>query len=52
MKRAMPAVAQLANAERRFAAMLDRFGLSPSARPRIEIPGNDESTDPAAEYFS
>jgi P27 family predicted phage terminase small subunit len=51
MHRAHPAVAQRADAARRVQSLLGEFGLTPSARAKVQglpdLPGND----PAARYF-
>jgi P27 family predicted phage terminase small subunit len=52
MHRAHPAVAQRADAARRVQSLLGEFGLTPSARAKVQglrdLPGDD----PAARYFS
>lgn len=51
MHRAHPAVAQRADAARRVQSLLSEFGLTPSARAKLQglpdLPGDD----PAKEYF-
>lgn len=51
MHRAHPAVAQRADAARRVQSLLSEFGLTPSARAKVQglpdLPGDD----PAKEYF-
>lgn len=48
MIRAHPAVAQLSDAERRFASMLDRFGLNPASRAKVSTVGDDANANPFA----
>ena len=52
MVRAHPAVAQRADAARRVQSLLSEFGLTPSARAKVQglppLPGDD----PAREFFS
>ena len=43
-----PAATQLADAERRFKAMLEQFGLTPSARVRVKA--NPKSSSPFDRY--
>jgi len=53
MERARPAAAMLADAERRFRGMMSEFGLTPSARSRIETTDDaDRDADPAEAYFA
>lgn len=53
MERARPAATMLADAERRFRGMMVEFGLTPSARTRVAVTGDDDNaqTDPAEAYF-
>jgi P27 family predicted phage terminase small subunit len=52
MERMRPAANLLADAERRFRAMMAEFGLTPSSRTRVTATPDDASTsDPAASYF-
>lgn len=47
-----PACIALADAEKRFRAMLCEFGLTPSARSRVNAkPQEKPNRDPAAKYF-
>jgi P27 family predicted phage terminase small subunit len=51
MERTRPAATQLADAERRFRAMLAEFGMTPSSRSRVTATPEDAShSDPAAAY--
>lgn len=51
--KANPAVAMLADADRRFKAYLVEFGLTPAARSKVEIKGGDgdKQEDPLQEFF-
>lgn len=49
--KANPAVAMLADADRRFKSYLVEFGLTPAARTKIQARPDDEKTDPLAEFF-
>lgn len=50
--RAHPAVAMLADADRRFRAWLGEFGLTPASRSKVNVNGEDEAAaKPAARYF-
>lgn len=51
MIRPHPAVAQRADADRRFHGYLGDFGLTPAARARVVSEMEGQSTDPAEEYF-
>lgn len=49
-----PAVAMLADADRRFKSYLVEFGLTPAARTKIQVTNNDKGkkkADPLATYF-
>lgn len=50
MHRAHPAVAVMQDADRRIKAWLAEFGMSPSARTRVKVDGEQEE-DTAAQYF-
>lgn len=50
--KANPAVAMLADADRRFKSYLVEFGLTPAARSKVQVkPDDNEKTDPLAEFF-
>lgn len=51
--KANPAVAMLADADRRFKGYLVEFGLTPAARTKIEVKGGDGDgeKDPLQEFF-
>lgn len=52
MHRAHPALAVMRDADRRIKAWLAEFGMTPSARTRIDVaPASDEPADPAEKYF-
>ncbi|MBN8994359.1 MAG: phage terminase small subunit P27 family [Rhizobiales bacterium] len=51
MYRAHPALAAVRDADRRIRAWLSEFGMTPSARSRVDTAGDGEE-DPAAEFFS
>lgn len=52
MHRAHPAVAVRNDAERRIKAWLAEFGMTPSARSRVRVNGEEaEQEDKAAQYF-
>lgn len=51
MIRAIPEVAMLADADRRFKAWLVEFGLTPAARTKVQVKDGQES-DPLADYFT
>lgn len=49
--RARPQVGMLSDAERRFRAMMNEFGMTPSARSRVTAtPDDARASDPAAAY--
>lgn len=50
--KANPAVAMLADADRRFKSYLVEFGLTPAARSKVQVAkDDDEKADPLAEFF-
>lgn len=51
--KANPAVAMLADADRRFKGYLVEFGLTPAARSKVEVKGGDgdKQEDPLQEFF-
>ncbi|MGC3891273.1 phage terminase small subunit P27 family [Pseudomonas urmiensis] len=49
--KANPAVAMLADVDRRFKSYLVEFGLTPAARSKIQVKENDAKEDPLAEHF-
>lgn len=51
--KANPAVAMLADADRRFKAWLVEFGLTPAARSKVHVqdPDDGEREDPMQEFF-
>ncbi|WP_157266588.1 phage terminase small subunit P27 family [Azohydromonas aeria] len=51
--KANPAVAMLADADRRFKAWLVEFGLTPAARSKVHVqnPDDAEKKDPLSEFF-
>jgi P27 family predicted phage terminase small subunit len=51
--KANPAVAMLADADRRFKAWLVEFGLTPAARSKVHVqnPDDGEQEDPMQEFF-
>jgi P27 family predicted phage terminase small subunit len=50
--KANPAVAMLADADRRFKSYLVEFGLTPAARSKVQIKDDgDEQKDPLQEFF-
>jgi len=50
--KANPAVAMLADADRRFKSYLIEFGLTPAARSKVQTKGDgDEKKDPLSEFF-
>lgn len=51
MERPHPAVAQRADADRRFHGYLGDFGLTPAARSRVVSEMEGQSHDPAEAYF-
>lgn len=50
MIRPRPEVAMAQDAWKRVRQMMQEFGLTPSSRSRIEIPGSIEEADPFAEW--
>ena len=51
--KANPAVAMLADADRRFKSYLVEFGLTPAARTKVKTePDGDEKKDPLGKYFA
>jgi P27 family predicted phage terminase small subunit len=53
MHRAHPAVALISDTDRRIKAWLGEFGLTPSARTRVQSSdGVDKQADPASKYFA
>lgn len=52
LMKANPAVAMLADADRRFKSYLVEFGLTPAARSKVHAKtDDDEKQDPLAEFF-
>jgi len=51
MHRAHPAVAQKNDADRRLRGWLSEFGMTPSARSRVNTDGKAHEDDSAAAYF-
>jgi len=52
LMKANPAVAMLADADRRFKSYLVEFGLTPAARSKVHAkPDDDEKPDPLQEFF-
>ncbi|MDK7735867.1 phage terminase small subunit P27 family [Providencia stuartii] len=49
--KAHPAVAMLADADRRFKSYLVEFGLTPAARSKVKIDGGEEEEDPLNAFF-
>ncbi|MEO0036681.1 MAG: hypothetical protein RLZZ501_2704, partial [Pseudomonadota bacterium] len=49
--KAHPAVAMLADADRRFKSYLVEFGLTPAARTKVKVDGKDQKADPIDAYF-
>jgi P27 family predicted phage terminase small subunit len=51
--KANPAVAMLADADRRFKAWLVEFGLTPAARSKVHVQNadDDKKEDPLSEFF-
>ncbi|MBA1195553.1 phage terminase small subunit P27 family [Pseudomonas plecoglossicida] len=49
--KANPAVAMLADVDRRFKSYLVEFGLTPAARSKVQVKQNDDEEDPLAEHF-
>lgn len=52
MWRVHPAVSVRQDADRRFRAWLVEFGLTPAARTKVRVRGEEKPTDPAAKYFA
>lgn len=47
-----PAVLALADADKRFRALMEQCGITPSAQARVNAPPDEEEkTDPASKYF-
>ncbi|POY55729.1 phage terminase small subunit P27 family [Pectobacterium carotovorum] len=46
-----PAVAQLAEADRRFKSYLVEFGLTPAARTKVKVDGGEKEEDPLNQFF-
>lgn len=52
LMKANPAVAMLADADRRFKSYLVEFGLTPAARSKVQAKqDDDDKKDPLAEFF-
>lgn len=51
LKKANPAVAMLADADRRFKGYLIEFGLTPAARTKVKVDGGEEKEDPLSQFF-
>lgn len=52
LMKANPAVAMLADADRRFKGYLVEFGLTPAARSKVQVKGDgDSEKDPLQEFF-
>ncbi|EAC1371396.1 phage terminase small subunit P27 family, partial [Salmonella enterica subsp. enterica serovar Anatum] len=49
--KANPAVAMLADADRRFKSYLVEFGLTPAARTKVKVDGGEEKEDPLNQFF-
>ncbi|MBC3410709.1 phage terminase small subunit P27 family [Pseudomonas sp. SWRI51] len=49
--KANPAVAMLADVDRRFKSYLVEFGLTPAARSKVQVKQHDDEEDPLAEHF-
>lgn len=49
--KANPAVAMLADADRRFKSYLVEFGLTPAARTKVKVDGKEQNADPIDSYF-
>lgn len=49
--KANPAVAMLADADRRFKSYLVEFGLTPASRSKVQVMTDDEKENPAGEFF-
>lgn len=50
--KANPAVAMLADVDRRFKSYLVEFGLTPAARSKVQVKEHDDKEDPLAEHFA
>ncbi|HHQ6553280.1 TPA: phage terminase small subunit P27 family [Serratia fonticola] len=49
--KAHPAVAMLADADRRFKSYLVEFGLTPAARSKVKVNGGEKEEDPLSKFF-
>ncbi|WP_406627693.1 phage terminase small subunit P27 family [Pectobacterium carotovorum] len=49
--KANPAVAMLADADRRFKSYLVEFGLTPAARSKVHVDGGEKEADPLEKFF-
>jgi P27 family predicted phage terminase small subunit len=49
--KANPAVAMLADADRRFKSYLVEFGLTPAARTKVKVDGGEKEEDPLNAFF-
>ncbi|MFW5408271.1 phage terminase small subunit P27 family [Pectobacterium brasiliense] len=49
--KANPAVAMLADADRRFKSYLVEFGLTPAARSKVHVDGGEKEEDPLNQFF-
>ncbi|EAW9117700.1 phage terminase small subunit P27 family [Salmonella enterica] len=49
--KANPAVAMLADADRRFKSYLVEFGLTPAARTKVKVDGGEKEEDPLSQFF-
>ncbi|EMA1799431.1 phage terminase small subunit P27 family [Cronobacter turicensis] len=49
--KANPAVAMLADADRRFKSYLVEFGLTPAARSKVNVDGGEKEEDPLNQFF-
>ena len=49
--KANPAVAMLADADRRFKSYLVEFGLTPAARTKVKVEGGEKEEDPLNQFF-
>lgn len=50
--KANPAVAMLADADRRLLAYLTHFGMTPAARSKVAVLGKDGHANPEEEFFN
>lgn len=50
--KAHPAVAMLADADRRFKSYLVEFGLTPAARTKVTISDGEKEADPLQQFFA